>query len=208
MVLRHTARLLVILALLVLMLPFSAAAGSTTHFKGKNVRAGFFSVDESGCIATDVFVFAGTTRFMSTKPKSGDEFSAVDVFISRYDFCTDTFLQAAHGSTFVDGDELQISNKLTSATLTTTVEMFDEVSGDTFTVDVDLDWAATGECSTQKFKSTFTMPGFKFTQHFNGTFCFAVATGTITDGATNYASEPSGFAEIASARSGSLTVSK
>jgi hypothetical protein len=208
MTLRRTTGLMLAITLLVFLLPFAATAGSTTHFKGKTVNAAFFSVDESGCIATDVYVFASAVRSTSTKPKSGDEYSAADIYISRYDFCTDTSLESASGSAFVDGSALQVSNKLTSATLTTSIEVFDYVSGDAFTVEIDLDWAATGQCSQQNSKYTFTSPGFKIMERFNGTFCAAVAAGTIVSGATNYAAEPSSYADIVSARSGSLTVSK
>ncbi|MGH9174992.1 MAG: hypothetical protein ACRD1H_11580 [Vicinamibacterales bacterium] len=117
-------------------------------------------------------------------------------------------LSSASGSAIVDALEFQVANKLTSAALTTTIDVFNHFTGDASTVEVDLDWVGTAECGQQKGKFTFTAPGFRITEHFNGTFCRATANGEITSGATNYASEPAIFAEISSARSGTLIVEK
>src|SRR5688572_20821869 len=97
-----------VIALLVLTLPLTAAAGTTTRFQGKTVHAAFSTVDASGCVATDAFVFASAVRFTSTKPKSGDEFSAADIHISRYDFCNDIVLLSASGFAFVDATVFQV----------------------------------------------------------------------------------------------------
>lgn len=206
--LRRTTGMLFMLLLLLLALPLSAAAGSTTQFRGKSVNAEFATIDASGCVYTNASVFASATRFNSTKPKSGDEYSSVSVYLSRFDVCTDTTLLAAFGNAFVDGTELLVSDKLKTAALTTTVEMYDDVSGNLFTVDLDLDWTATTACVQQKSRYSITSPGYKITYRFNGTSCDAVATGEVTSGTTNYAAEGSDYAQIMSARSGSIFVER
>ena len=157
---RTTIKLLVVLALA--LATFSqtttASAGSVFHFKGQGADAFFSTTDPSGCIFTDVFVFASEEVFQNPPgPRSAS--SATSLFISQYDACTGTQLLAADGFASLADPDFQVLGKLNSATLTATVSMFDFVSGTSFDVDVNLAWTGAGPLSRQNGNSHFHSPG-------------------------------------------------
>jgi hypothetical protein len=108
------------------------------------------------------------------------------------------------------------SRQLDAATLATTVSLTDYSScfdpscvgqpyGD---VSVNLTWTATGPATRVHDVSTVHAPGFTTTSHFSGTFRPATASGTISDGTTNFALLPLQFAQIASVSNGTVTISR
>jgi hypothetical protein len=180
-------------------------AGGIDYFKSKGANALFSSTDPSGCIVTDVFVFAGEEVFQSP-PGPRSAAPRASLFISQYDFCTGTQLLAADGFALLADSDLQVSSKLESATLNATVNVFDFVSGTSFDVFVDLTWTGIGPLSRQNSHSHFHSPGCTFNNHSNGTFRSAEASGSVSDGATNFTPEPSLGIDIFSVKGGSVTI--
>ena len=197
---RATCCLLVLLlSLVAFAFPTSAHAagsGSATVFRfhGLSAFADFDSFSPDGCIETFVFV-DGT--------QSGNS-SEADVFIGQFDNCTGTLLLAAFGSTF--NPTFQVGQKLGSASLSATIPVFDEVSGNTFNVSVSQTWTATGPLSREIESVHFQTKNFIENFHFNDAFRDASASGTVSDGTTNFTPSPSVFAQIASFKSGDVTI--
>jgi hypothetical protein len=187
---------ILVLSFVAIAFPVSAS-GSTTviKFQSKTAFADFDSVSPDGCIETFAFV-DGTQS--STNPEA-------DVFIGQYNNCTSTSLLSAYGST--SNPNFQVSGDLASASLNATISVFDYVSGNTFNVSVSTTWTATSPSSRNFGVSHYQTKGFRETFHFNDTFRDASASGTVSDGTTNFTPSSSVFAQTASFKSGDVTIS-
>ena len=196
--------LLIALLLVGAMRPAPALAGDIFKFSGVNANAFFFS-QEGDCVATFVAVFAneGTSQSPPGPPSKG---SFADVFIDRFDFCTETSLISASGFKTLDKSEFSIDQKLNSANLNTSIELFDFVTGTSFTVDVNLNWTGTGDLFRQSFSFKSMTPKCKFMDSSRGTFRSAEAAGVISDGTTNFTPEPTSGASLNNTHSGTLII--
>lgn len=199
--------------LVVLMLVLAAFAGPSTasaggglglHFKGPSAIGSFFNV--SGCMLTEAFVITSQFKQRDTRgPAASISFASVTV--SQFDLCADTLVLYAYGTTSpLAPRELQISNKLDTARLITTVPVFDEISGTTFDVSVDLSWTATGPLSRQQTTTHFHTPGCISNSHMQSRSRPAGASGTISDGVTNFTPETSISASLDSVKSGTVVI--
>ena len=175
----------------------AAGSGSTTvfRFQAKTAFADFDSFSPDGCIETFVEV-DGT--------QSGTS-SEADVFIGQFNNCTQTQLLGAFGSTSTPN--FQVGGKLASASLSATISVCCDVSGNTFSVSVSMSWTATGALSHEIGSFHFQTKNFIENFHFNDDFRDASASGTVSDGTTNFTPSPSVFAQIASFKSGEVDIS-
>lgn len=204
---KTTIKLLVVLALALAAFSqhSSASAGGVFKFRGEGASAIFSSVDTSGCVWTDVYVNADEGIFQSP-PGRGGASSGVGLFISQYDSCTGTQLLAAEGFASLGDPDFQVFGRLSSATLSATVNVYDYVSNTSFDIFIDLTWTGTGDVNRQSSHSHFDSPGCKFNSRFIGSFRPAVATGSVSDGLTNYTPDPSLGYDIYSAKSGEVFI--
>ena len=204
------------LILAALTLPTTAWAVDVSHSSGVSVIANFLRVDPSGCdcsvnppcIFTSVFVFATDNKFQ-TPPGKGDSSSFADIFIFKGD-CTDTLLNAGCFPPAPLADKaFQVSGNLNSATLKTTLECSESVSGTPFNVDVDLLWRGTGDLSRGNSHSHTSFPGCIINSNFHGVFRPTMESGTVSDGITNFTPDPSvsGFGDnITSGKGGQVLI--
>lgn len=193
------------MALLALVLPTSAWAADVFKFKGATGDAFFSSVDGSGCVTTDVFLFANDEA-IHNPPGSGSSSSVTSLFISQYNFCTGTQLLGASGFATLAGGDFQVQNKLDAATLNATVNVVDFMTGNSFNVAINLAWSATGPASRQNSHFHLQSPGCKTSGHSNSTFRSASVTGSISDGTTNFTPAPSNGAGLSQVKNGNVTI--
>ena len=179
----------------------STGGGSAFRFKGLSANAFFSSADPSGCIYTDVSVFA-SEQIISSQPGMGTPSSGSSIFISQYDACTGTQLLSADGYVPLADPDLQISRKLDSASLNTTINMFDYVSNNTLDVTVNLNWAAVSSSGRQVSHFNYQFSGCKISSHLNSTFRYAEVTGSVSDGVTNFTPSPPVDATLSNVKSG------
>jgi hypothetical protein len=106
----------------------------------------------------------------------------------------------------VSAEALQVDKKLNSATLNTTIEVCDFVSGTCFPVAINLTWSGTGSLRNEKGKFQSDNGSCKFRSDFNGSFRDAVATGSVTALGINFTPEPSVFAQMADVKSGTTLI--
>lgn len=207
---KTTIKLMVILALLVVTFGQHTAAsaggggGGSYKFKGRSADAFFSSTDSSGCIITDVGVFA-SRGVLQSPPGPGSAAAFTSVFISQYNACTGEQLLAADGSS-VAGTDFQVDKKFNSATLSTTVNVFDYESNLSFDVDINLTWIATGPLTRQLGNTHYDSPGCKLHTHFNDRSRPAEASGSVSDGTTNFTPEPSSGATLFSTKIGTVVI--
>jgi hypothetical protein len=200
-----------LLAILILVLsalaqPSSARAGGGLglSFRGPSAMASFYSV--SGCTVTETFVIASQYEQRDAHGPA-TSFSFASVTVSQVDLCADTLVLYAYGTTApLAPGELQISKKLDTARLTTIVPVFDEISGTSFDLSVDMSWTAIGPLSRQQTTTHFHTPGCISNSHFQSRSRSAEASGTISDGLTNFTSEPSISASLDAVKSGTVVI--
>jgi hypothetical protein len=183
----------------------SATVGSY-KFNGSTASASFSKVD--GCVYTDAYVFANDDEVKNNQTGRTST-SSVWLFVSRYDSCTNTY-HSGSGYTELGQDDFEISPSLRSASLNTSVEVYEYGSGQTVPVSVALKWIADGDSSKDKIRYQTRYPdGSKVMYQSSGLFRQAVASGTISDGTVDYtAGEQSDWAGLSSTKSGSLTITK
>jgi len=174
--------------------PARAASPAAVHFSfhGLAAFADFDSV--SGCVDTFVSVDGTSTRNQNF----------ADVFIGQFDFCTDTDLLIAFGST--SAATFQVGSQFSSATLSATIPVTDELTGNTFNVSVSVNWTATGPIQSEVSTFHFHTKGFTENDQFNAKFRDAQASGTISDGTTNFSPSPSDFAQIGRFNQGDVLI--
>lgn len=204
---KTATKLLVVLALA--MTAFSqhssASAGGVFKFRGEGASAIFSSVDTSGCVWTDVYLNADE-GISQSPPGRGNASSGVGLFISQYDICANIQLLAADGFASLAEPDFRVFGKLSSATLAATVNVYDYMSNTSFDVYVDLTWTGTGDINRQSSHTHFDSPGCKFNSRFIGSFRPAVATGSVSDGFTNFTPDPSLGYDIYSAKNGEVVI--
>ena len=205
---KYIINLAAVLALLV------ASFGQYTTVSAADVRktstlgveAYFSSTDPSGCIVTEVGLSArDDTR--KEPPEPGTTESLVALSIYQYDNCTGEQLIFGNAFGWLEEGDLQISKRLGSATLNTTLIDFEDASGGPIReVYVDLTWSATGPATRSSGHTHLTTPDCKYMGHWRGMSRFADVTGTVSAGTTNFTPE-TGSGSIFSGKSSTIFIS-
>lgn len=177
------------LVLLALALPARAAGAETLHvkFKGQTAQAEFSSTE--GCVETTAYVLASVGEFKTDS--GGREWgSAGEVYLFQSDLCTQTQLLGGYGIEMLMPGEFQIDEEFTEATLNTTIEVTDRVAGRTIPLNVSVAWDGYGGTFSDDTRFHEDSPELRVNFHLAGTFRQATASGTVTDGTTNFTPEP------------------
>jgi len=201
-------RLFVIPTLLVLALALvSMALGSPTASAARpltgsgsfsEAHASFFS--EADGVQTSTFVDAHDDAF--SDPFGGTfEGSSVFIFISQFNPGNpgnpgDDVTRNFDGVAELAPDQFQVSADLGSATLNAVVTVCERPSGACFDVTVNLTWAGTGDAHNNSGVSNQRIDRCRIHSTFSGSFRDATATGTVSDGSTDFVSGPSDFAQL------------
>lgn len=187
-------------------LPASASAADIYKSKGTGADAFFSSVDPSGCIVTDVNVFARDESFQNP-PGPGTPSSWVYLSVFQYDYCNDMQLFYGEGFTYLAESDFVASRRLDTASLSATVSVYSYTTDSYVDFYVDLSWTGGGGISRQNSHFHYHVPGCNINSRFKGSFRSAEASGSISDGSTNFAPEPSWNATIFSVSSGDVYAS-
>jgi len=178
------------LGLMALALPARAAGAETRHvqFQGLTAQAEFSSTQ--GCVRTRAYVLATDGR-VKTDPGGPEAASGAEVYLFQEDVCTQTRLLGGFGFVELAPDAFQIDKEFTAATLTATIEWSDFESGTSFPVHISMRWTGFGDTfSDDERYRREDPPGVWVNFHLNGTFRQATASGTVSDGTTNFTPEP------------------
>jgi hypothetical protein len=200
--------LLVVLVLVLAMFAQARSAyaggGLGLNYKGPSAIASFSNI--SDCTLTEVFVIASQFEQRDAQgPATSGSFASVTV--SQFDLCADTLVLYAYGTASpLASGALQVSKKLDEAQLNTIVPVFDEISGRSFDLNVDLRWRATGPLSRQQTITHFHTPGCRVNSHSQGISRPAEASGTVSDGTTDFTPEASLSASLDSVKSGTVVI--
>ena len=206
---KSTIQLLTVLAVLLSMfsLPASAGAGNVYKFQGKTIHAEFYNSDETGCIYTDAFVSA-SEQLSQNKPGTGSSTSGIHVYISKWNECTQQSLVSAEAFAPLPETDYNISGSLRKASLKTTVTVTstDPENPVSFDVFIDLAWTGSDVTLHQTSNTQTDYHSCRTNQRYNNTFHYAKATGTVSDGVTNYSPAVSDFATISKEKGGEISI--
>jgi hypothetical protein len=133
--------------------------------------------------------------------------STATIAVSQFDDCTQTLLVLGEGFAVLAPGQFQIDSQLTTASLTATIEIADAVSGASIPLDLSVHWTGVGDTFSSKDRFHQTFPGIKIVKRFDGTGRLAAASGTVSDGTTNFTPEPASFAQLSSLKRGELDIS-
>jgi hypothetical protein len=193
----------VVMALSALILvPVSVANAASTkvsvaNLRGPLINVGFTTLDPSGCIETDTFVSANLPSYQQL-PSKPVTTGVASVNIFEYDSCTDTTILDASGLTEdLPAGALQVSKQLDQASLVATIPMLNIDTNETFSVDVNVSLVGTSAIHRDDVNSNdFYGGGCHVLNRWKGSGRTASATGTVTDGVTNYTPDPTDAGEI------------
>ena len=196
---RTIIKLLAVFALMLGGFSQHTAASAEARQKTLSVSASFSSTDPSGLIITSVDVFAHELVILG-KSGEGSPQSTVHLLIVQRDAQTGTVLMRANATFYPLADQdLQISANLDSATLNTTINAFDSVSGTSFDVSLNLTWTATGSRIITNLNFRDITPGPSCNEIANELLAsrYAEASGTISFGGTVFNLGPSSYPQTA-----------
>lgn len=182
-----------------------SGGGGAFKFKGQSTDTFFSSMDPTGCVATDLSVFA-SEQIIRNQPGSGTPSSGLTLFISQYNVCTNQQLLVASGFAPLADQDLQISGNLDSAILNTRTDVVDEISGSSFDVNIALAWQGTSSMGHQSSQFQYSFGRCKTKSHNDGAFRFAEAAGSVTIGQTNLTPDPSVSSTIFLGKSGTIEI--
>jgi hypothetical protein len=196
-------RALTILSLgLLILSPLSVANAATDRVTVENLRgplinAFFSSLDPSGCVETDTFVTANrpTDQLL---PGRGTTTGIGAVSIFEYNSCTDTSVLQAVGETdTLAAADFQVSRQLDWATLHTTILLTNIDTGDTFDVTVNVALVGTSDIHRDDENSNDRYGrSCHVLNRWNGSGRDADASGSVSDGVTNFTPTTSQWGEI------------
>ena len=201
---KTTIKLLAIFALMLttFLQHSSASATEVERFTVQGVGAVF--TNTQGCILTNVNVqaYEAVNQF---PPENKITTRIVYLIIDQFDTCTNTQLLYAEGNAPVAKKDFRLAGNLDSATLNTTVALVDLQSGATFDVFVNLTWTAIGPLtrSGNNNNNQNHSPECKIHARYKDTYRPAEASGTVSDGTTNFTPEPSLVADFFTVKAGS-----
>ena len=181
--------------------PIAALAAESTQYSGMGADAYFSSVD--GCISTITFVQG--LDFEYKKPP-GEPQSYVYLTVSQYNSCNGESIMYVEAFGWVSESDFQVSPKQDTATLTATVTGYDWVSQSNVELSVDLAWTAEGPVTRTKTNNHYKFPGCHITEKFTQLTRTGAASGSVSDGETNFTPEPSWSASVWEFKSGSVEV--
>ena len=181
--------------------PVTALAAESIQYNGMGADAYFSNID--GCISTDTFVQG--LDYQYKKPASEPQ-SYVYLTVSQYNTCTGESIMYVEAFGFISESGFQVSEKQETATLTATVTGYDWVSQSSVELYVDLTWTAEGSVTRMKTSNHYKFPGCHINEKFTQLTRTAVASGSVSDGQTNFTPEPSWSASVWEFKSGSVDV--
>jgi hypothetical protein len=190
-----------------LTLPTPVWAVDIYNIMGPYATASFSTTDPTGCIVTNVNVYATDGR-QQNPPGPPTASSVADVIISQYDDCAGALLLSGFGEATLTREAFQVTGQSISATLNATVPVTDSVTGSTFNVEVALTWTGTGELTRVSDRYHDQEPGFTFESRSEGTVRPAVTSGSVSLAGTNLTPQPSYYAFLGSAKSGVMLIYK
>ena len=159
----------------------------SSKFRGGGAMAFFASLE--GCIQTNVDIFTGEGMRQDARGKP-QPFSSVNIYISQYDICMETQLLYVDAIADLPEPDLQIDRALRSASLDTTLNVTDTVTGNTFDIVIDIAWTGISPLTRDHYNFRFGDKDCRI--HDRNKFVERTinATGSVWSDTQNFTPEP------------------
>lgn len=209
-ILRSTKLTLVVAMVLPLLATVGRAAASLTevHVAGPGAIAAWRYVAPDRCAWRNTFLTVVSEAVKSQGGAGGTD-AAVWLFQASGDKCHGVIgheWATADGGAPIPAGAFQADRFITTATLDAAVPVTDQITGASAVMTVHLSWSGHGDLARSNAGTQFHDGSCTFTLNSTGTDRNAVAWGTITDGAEEYAGSPSPEAALDALNAGSVTV--
>lgn len=182
----------------------TASQTSTCQFTGLSAFAQFEGSSD-GCVYSGANVYA-FQDILHGPPDAPTTQTAVFLGVQSFDCNTGNWVSASGESSDIT---FTVDNHLKSAHLVATVPVTDDYTGNPAgTITVNVTWQGYGLPAQQIDNSHFRTSGMIFSTHYTGDNESATASGTVSDGTTNYAAMPTMFNDIQSVRSGTISITR
>jgi hypothetical protein len=197
-----------LIASMVVLSPLSAAGSNSLS---NSLNAYFTSIDDSGCVTTEVSITAHSSGLSVKNPgKSPDKNpnknidkstggGVLFVDILRINECQGKVILHANGRKGLGSERLQIASAQGTATLKLPIKIIDPGSGKPLDADINLTWIGSGDPPVTVERSRyFDEPGQLITaaRPFKQTFQSAQASGSVSINGENFTPELSQDASI------------
>jgi hypothetical protein len=159
-----------------------------SKFKGLGATTSFVNID--GCVQTNVDIFTGE-GLLKEGPGRPRPVSSINIYLSRYDLCTDTQVFYVDAVADLAEPDLQIAPRLGDAMLNTTLHVQDTVTGNSFDVAIEVAWEGMGATTRARHNFHFGDATCKVQDRYNAVERGAVATGNVWYATENLTPEPS-----------------
>ena len=114
----------------------------------------FNLTDNSGCISTEVFIFA-----RDGDPNVAASTGEISLTFSQFDDCTETPVSGISGTAPLGAQDLKVNGKSGLASLNTTLKLIDTFSEETVNIVLHLTWKSTEDSSTNVTRQFMQRPG-------------------------------------------------
>jgi hypothetical protein len=187
-----------------------ATTGPACSFKEHSANANFGTVSSDTC---PIITTASINVFESLQLPGKTGSQSIFLFISQFD-CNNNQLEGADNFDPNTGlpsftGTIQFGGGLTTAKVNGTANMFDFVSGMSFTTTINVTWQAFGPSTTFIDSSHNRGPGLIINMHFHATDRAAEASGMVTNmDNSNIAASPDPAADINNSTGGTVLINK
>jgi hypothetical protein len=143
----------------------------------------FNLTDQSGCISTEVFVFA-----RDGDPRRAASTGEISLRFSQFDDCDETPVTGISGTVPLGAQDLKVNGKSGLASLKTTLKLLDTYSEKTVNVFLHLTWKSTEDSTKNATRQFMQRPGefVDLRKSFSQTDRSATAQGFILVGNTRF----------------------
>lgn len=203
---RRNLCLIGLAATLTLGLVPTAASAENYHyqFRGNSAYASFASSD--GCVVTWTDVSLYESRYHTPPGPPQQSAPGLGVYVISYDYCQYRYLNEIYSFAELPAGSFSFGGGLQSAQVNATLEAYDYATGSTVPVTINVTWDGVGEASQSSSHNRWSSPNYKAMWRSKGTVRDASASGSVVVGTVNMTPDPSVWANLSSAQSGSITI--
>jgi len=200
---KNTCALTLLAAALTMSVLPAAARAEVSHFRGETAWLNTYSYDATSCISSSMYVFATESRANGQPgPSTGGASASFSLY--RYNECTGQDVTCASGTVALPNGAFDVSGNLASATLDTTLEIYDYCNNTTHPVTLDLTWTGDGQVFQGRVHQSFHYPDYRETYRSHGKSSYAAVSGSLTFDGTSL-SLGDGYGYMSVVNSGTIT---
>lgn len=151
---------------------------------GDSATASFSTGDATGCVWTYVDVYVNENQ-VRVEAGPSEPATYVNLSLFGFDLCQGTYIYDLYANAIVPDSAFRISGNLQSASLQTTVEAYNWMTGAVESMTLDLTWTGEGDVHRGHNNNHSSYPGVRYMSRSNGSYRVAVPSGSVTFQGTN-----------------------